>query len=72
MSTTKIAVGSILDKLSEIQLPFNSDSFVVTAKNTFGDPLEIKYYLNGLTGTLMGTITNVYDVDGDLYSQERT
>jgi hypothetical protein len=52
-------------------LNFKFDSFEVTTK-TIDGPTEIKYYTGGIGGTLVATITIVYDLEGDIESVERS
>ena len=63
-STVSLTPGSTGSLISE-----EWDSVTVTAKNADGCPTTIEY---ALQGSLIATITIVYDTDGDLQSVVRS
>lgn len=50
---------------------FKYDAFEVTSKTVDG-PTEVQYFIGGLSGTLIATITITYDIDGDILTVVRT
>lgn len=53
-------------------VPKQYDYIEVLTKNVNGDPTSVQYKTGGIGGTLVATLTIVYDVDGDLLSVTRS
>ena len=47
-------------------IPYAFDALNVTSVDGSGNPLTINYYINGLSGTFVGTLTLTYDGGGNL------
>ena len=67
---TKVAPGSLLDKLNKC-IPIY-DAINVVSADVEGNPETVQYFIGGLNGTLVSTVTIEYDELGNLATWVKT